>query len=63
MQAQQEDDAEDDGREENLSDVVVEDLLIRIRGLLNVGILLPGYFAADDGIHRSGCVLIDVHWS
>jgi len=33
MHAEQEDDAEDDGGEKDLSDMVVEDLLIRVRGV------------------------------
>jgi hypothetical protein len=53
MQAQQEDDAEDDGGEENLSDVVIEDLL--------VGVFLSECFAAGDGIDCSEFVLIYAH--
>jgi hypothetical protein len=61
MQAKKEDDAEDDGGEKNLSDVIVEDLLVGVRGIVEVGFFLPGCFWADDGIDRDGCVLFYVH--
>jgi hypothetical protein len=37
MHAEQEDDAKDDCGEEDLSNVVIEDLLIRVRGVAEAG--------------------------
>jgi hypothetical protein len=61
MQAQQDDDAEDDGGEENLSDVVIEDLLVGVRGVVKVRVFLSECFAAEDEIDWSEFVLFYVH--
>jgi len=60
-QAQEEDDAEDDGGDENLSDVVIEDLLIRVGSVMKVWGLRLRYLVADDGIHCGEFVLFYVH--
>ena len=38
MHAEQENDSEDDGGKEDLSHMVVEDLLIRVRGIAEAGL-------------------------
>jgi hypothetical protein len=48
MKAQQNNNAEDDGSEEDLSDVVVEDLLVGIRGVAESGVFLIRSFSWDD---------------
>jgi hypothetical protein len=63
MKAKQEDNAEDDGGEKNLSNVVIEDLLVGVGRVMKVGVLLRRCFVVDDGIHGSGCVLSYVHCS
>jgi hypothetical protein len=59
MQAEQEEDAENDGCEENLTDAVVEDLLIGIRGVAEVIFFLSRRLGGRMG--WSGCVLFYVH--
>jgi hypothetical protein len=39
MHAEQENDTEDDGGEEDLPHVIVEDLLIRVRGIAEAGFI------------------------
>jgi hypothetical protein len=60
MKPEQEEDAEDNGCEENLTDAVVEDLLIGIRGVAEVILFLSRCFRGD-WMGRSGCVLFYVH--
>ena len=59
MEAEQEDDTEDDRGKENLSDAVVENLLVGVRGVTEAGFLLSRRFNGDDG--TGGCVLFYVH--
>ena len=61
MKTEQKDDAENNGRQKNLADMVVENLLVGIRGVTDVGFFRARCFAGDDG---SGCgryVLFCVH--
>jgi hypothetical protein len=59
MKTKQDDDTEDDRGKDNLSDAVVENLLVGVRGVTEVGFLLSRHFNGDDG--TGGCVLFYVH--
>jgi hypothetical protein len=59
VKTKQDDDTEDDRGKENLSHVVVENLLVCIGGVTEAGFLLSRRFNGDDG--TGGCVLFYVH--
>ena len=63
MQPEQEHHAEDDRAEEYLYDAVVENLLVGVRGVGNVGFFECGCFPGNDRVGVGGCVLlsVDVH--
>ena len=54
MEAEQDDDAEDDRGEEYLYDVVIEDFLVGVGGVGNVGFFLSGCFTWNDWIDGGG---------
>jgi len=58
MQAEQEDQAKDDGCENDLSDAVVEDPLVRVRGVAEVGFFVGRRFIGYDGTGAGRCVLL-----
>jgi hypothetical protein len=49
MQTEQKDDAKDDGREEDLSDMVVEDLLVGLGGVAELVFFLAQCFIGHNG--------------
>src|SRR6266436_7907222 len=61
MKPKQDDDTEDDCCKENLSDAVIENLLVGVRGVAEVGFLVSRRFPGDDGTECGGCVLFYVH--
>jgi hypothetical protein len=61
MQPEENDHAEDDGGEEDLSNVVVEDLLVGVGGIAEVCLLLSWRFTVAHGTQCPGYVLFYVH--
>jgi hypothetical protein len=61
MQPEQEDDSEDDGGEENLADMIVENLLIGVGSVAEGELLLNWRFSGADGTECGWYVLFYVH--
>ena len=61
MEAKKENRANDDGREQNLTDVVVEDLLVRTRNVTGMILFRIGNFGRDDRDGLGGYVLVYFH--
>ena len=61
MQAKEDDQAKDDGSEQDLSDVIVEDLLVGVGCVAEVCLLLCRRFTANNGIQCLGHVLFYIH--
>jgi hypothetical protein len=61
MEAEQQDDPEDDRCEKDLTDVIIEDLLVRIGGVAERSFFLTRCFPGDDRTDLSGYVLFYVH--
>ena len=61
MEAKKENRANDDGREQNLTDVVVEDLLVRTRNVTGMILFRIGNFRRDDRDGLGGYVLVYFH--
>jgi hypothetical protein len=61
MQPKENDHAKDDGGEQDLSDMVVEDLLVGVGGVAEACLLLSQRFIAGDGTQCLGYVLFYVH--
>jgi hypothetical protein len=61
VKTKQDDDTEDDRSQENLSDVVVENLLVGVGGVAELGLRLSRRFTGDNGTECGGYVLFYVH--